>query len=297
MISRSLKRISGAKVLADVHKAAELDPANPRAQVFATVCDMVPDLGILLSKAKTANAARKEAAFKEFGFQVSKTADKLGAMLDALTNHKDKRIAAEACFFGGFLIVIKAKAVSADNNKVDAAAAVTKAERLLQRSVMLAPANELAWKILIPLLMAQEKEKELATVCEAWVRAKDNALSRYYAAFGLAELGRYADAEKHLRAAMAHDGNSSFIHAGLAAVLLRSGDPERRIEAVEHLDKAEKLLQQQNEDGLAKNVAVLRAVYAALNGNPDTARQMLQAVLKQNKHEVAEKMLKVLDSK
>src|SRR5262249_17905106 len=119
--------------------------------------------------------------------------------------------------------------------------------------------------------------------------------NRFWTAKALVQLDRYAEAEKHLRAGIAGDPDSTINHVGLAAVLLHVGDPARRKEAKEHLDKAEKLLEQNDDADLAADVAVLRAVNAALAGNSAAARKMLRAVLAKNKdHKTAEQILQVL---
>jgi tetratricopeptide (TPR) repeat protein len=221
-----------AKVLADVQKAAELDPTNPRGQVLSAICEMAPHLRELLGKAKVKDDAVQEKAFKEFGVQLSRVADNLIAKLDALSSHQNKQIAADACCYEGMLLQSRPLLLTGISQQISKevktdAANLAKSERLLQRSVTLAPGNQLSWELLMLTLADQKKEKELLVLCEARLRAKDNARNRFLVANAMVRMNKYAEAEKHLRAGLAKDSDNTMNHVALAAVLLRSGNPAR----------------------------------------------------------------------
>ncbi|HZZ76922.1 MAG TPA: hypothetical protein VFE62_00300, partial [Gemmataceae bacterium] len=226
--------------------------------------------------------------------QGMRAGDKLMDKLDPLTRHPDKRVVAEACYFEALLLSLKA---AMTKDKKTSQPNLARIETLLRRSVELQPGNQSAWDILMAAVSAQEKkDKELIELCEARLRARDDARNRFFVAKVFEEMNRYADAEKHLRAGIKCNESSTFNHVGLAAVLLRSNDPKRRPEALEHLEKAEELLAKNEYAALSDDVSVLRAVNTALTGDPALARVMLESVLgRDEKHDMAGKMLKVLD--
>jgi tetratricopeptide (TPR) repeat protein len=289
-IRRVVKRLAAARILQDVQKAAELDPTSPRAQAAAGICEVGAAVGEMLLSRKEDQDAVTEVM--ECQARVERIIDRTVARLQGLTNHKEPRIAADACYLAGVLVLFTEEMLHKDNPNLENVARV---EQWLRRSVELVPGNQSAWDWLCGTLIEQDKKKELREVCEARLRVADTARNRCWAARAYLELDQLDRAEKMLRAGLRLDEKSTLTQVSLAAALLKRGDRDAVAEAGQCLDRAERLLSTSSENGLAEDVALLRAVHAALNGNPAEARQLLRAVLERNKdHATAAKMLQTI---
>jgi hypothetical protein len=291
-IQRALKRLADARIVQDVQKSAELDPTNPRAQAVAGFCELAASLGGVLVALKEADVD-KEKVFRECVVRAQRIIERTVERLQGLTSHKDPHIAADAGYLAGVIVLTAEKTLYKDKVNPDNAA---RAEKWLRRSVELVPGNQSAWDWLCGALLEQEKTKELREVCEARLRVEDTPRNRCWAAMAYVELGQIDAAEQTLRAGLRLDAKNPLTHVSLAAVLLKRGDRDGVAEASQCLDRAEHLLFNCNEKGLAEEVALLRGVHAALNGNPAAARRMLHAVLDRNKeHPTATKLLQAIE--
>ena len=143
---RVIKRLADANILADVKKAAELDPTNPRAQALVGVVEVGSIMGGMLLSLKKADPAEKEKIGKEAEVKIMQAIDNTMTRLHVLTTHKEKRIAAEACYLEGLVLYIKAKMLNNDHPNPEQ---LVKAEQLLRRSVALEPGNQSTWDWLV----------------------------------------------------------------------------------------------------------------------------------------------------
>lgn len=287
---RVLKRLGDARIVQDIQKVAELDPTSPRARAVAGVCEVGAVVCALLLSQKEGQAIPDEAA-KACQAQVLRIIDQTVEHLRGLTDHPEPRIAGDACYLAGLIVLLTEEMLHKGNANRDKTRQV---EQWLRRSVALVPGNQSAWDCLGGALLDQEKYKELRAVCEARLRVADTAHNRRWAARAYQELGQLDLAEKALRAGVRLDEKDAATLVSLAAVLVKRGDRPALAEAREWLDRAEGLLGT-DEQSLVDEVTVLRAVDAALSGNPAAAREKLQAVVERHKdHRTAAKLLQAL---
>ncbi|HZZ81365.1 MAG TPA: tetratricopeptide repeat protein [Gemmataceae bacterium] len=264
------KMMTTPDIIADVQKAAELDPRNSQVVTTAAVHRLVA----LLAREKDAEPGVTE--------QVAQTVfDLAEKRLRVVMKEKDPRRAAEATVLLGYLYLMhpderqKAKAIA-----------------LIRRGGKLDPDNALAWELAIA---TADSEADLLDLCEKRAKRQDSARIRFMLANAYDATDKTEQAEGALRACLKKYPDDKHSRIGLAALLIRRNTPATLKEAEQELDRVHKLLG--NAQGeLQRDYDTTRAILTALQGDEKAARARLRAVLKaEPDHESAKAALDVLD--
>jgi len=91
-----------------------------------------------------------------------------------------------------------------------------------RRAIALNPARENARDMLLALLLAAGRDKELPEAAQEYVRLKDTAHTRYLLALAHLRLRRYDEAEAQARAALRHDPDD--LHAYFSTPTFSAAD-------------------------------------------------------------------------
>jgi tetratricopeptide (TPR) repeat protein len=133
--------------------------------------------------------------------------------------------------------------------------------------------------LLLVVLSTGGKIKQLAAVCEERLQHKDTPYNRYLAARVHFELGQLDQAYRHIEASLRHEPDDLRNNLSMAALLLK---------------RADMVLARTPGSPLSSDAFMLRACHAALVGDPDTARQILDRLTQTTNHELADRLLAVL---
>lgn len=249
--------------LADFRRAAELDSHDPRRLISASMAELVRNgmgrPGFLLGNADGWTSLPESARNR-----VRSDLDKLMSLAES----SDPRIAARAVEYAGLL------QFAAMNDLAGAA-------RQLKRAIELNPSSELAWKLLMGALVAQEKFADLLPVAEQRLKLEETARNHLIVAKTLERLERLDSAEAHVLDALRLAPEEVAANLAMAALLLKkSREPDDLVMVPSYLLKAGHALGRAPARTPFLDLQFLRAFYYALSGKPDMARQILNQVLK-----------------
>jgi tetratricopeptide (TPR) repeat protein len=207
----------------DQRRAQELLPADPIAVTLTGLSDA-------MSAPPDTDGARHVQAFDSLPEKARAQVVAGEARLGTLSASADAAVAGRA--FQG--IATLRWFVHHDGVGTDAA---------LRASIAKDPHARGAWNALVFLLASSERWDDVVTLCDAWTKAGDSALTRMTRAKALAMKGLFSHAEKEWRAALALDPKGCKANLGLAMFVLQraEGDAELK-EAADLLRTASETL-------------------------------------------------------
>ncbi len=252
--------------VADLRKAAELQPDDYRAVTMAIFSEVFPALSRQLS---TIDATKKSAlqclSEKErYSLRVA-----LGR-LEKISQGQDARAAAGALEVQGMLYAWITR---------DTAQAVT----CLERAVLLDPSRDNAWELLQATLAELGAHDRTLKAANDRVRYRDSAHNRYCLARAHIDLGQLDKAEEQLRLALKLEPTDFRASLGLAAILLkRSDDPRVLDEVSSAMGVAWKALGESPSSSQLAEFKVTAAIYLALRGELDRASEQLNDLLEED---------------
>lgn len=163
-----------------------------------------------------------------------------------------------------------------------------------RRALTLDPTREQARELLIGVLSTENGFEEMATLIQAQLARQNSARYRLLLAKTMDKLGRAAEVETQVKAALQLEPGDLTANLARAALDLRAGDAARAGESLARtarllLPAAKPSAQQKTE------YAVLQAAFLALEGQPDAAKIALQSLLTADpKNKSAQQLLDAL---
>jgi tetratricopeptide (TPR) repeat protein len=136
------------------------------------------------------------------------------------------------------------------------------AVQCLQRAITLNPTYEGAWDFLIGVYLTTERNDLLLAVCTDRLKTTDSIRNRYLLAKAHWRLHQVDKTEEHLRLILKRNPNDFLAITGMAAVMLRCGDP---VKANEFLRQVDKIDTQSIPADQRADFHVLEAIHAMLN--------------------------------
>lgn len=236
-------------------KALELNPENSRR---------VATLALWRSLAA---AAEHRPSMREFttnaGIDFAAESDRV-KIEDALNRLGELTDSAAAQAHGTLLLVLKA-----DPRR--AAEALTAA---LERN----SESEQLWETLTIALNRARNYAELAVICEARGIERPTVRNRLLIAKAYEKLGDFDRAEEEVRLALAMNAGDFSANLALANIIMRNAtDMTTLPRARQALTSAERALGLNARSSQWLDLALTQSIYHGLSGNPDTARQILNA--------------------
>ncbi|HEY7331037.1 MAG TPA: hypothetical protein VH592_25595 [Gemmataceae bacterium] len=152
-------------------------------------------------------------------------------------------------------------------------------ERHFLRAVQLDPTRENAWAGLMMFFPALTGFDEALATCEKLIKTQDNSRVRFFLAISCAQKQQFDKAANHLRQGIAMDKDDLNCRLTLAALQLRSNDAEALKEIGKQLDSLRSRIQQAKSNQRIRCYNLLVGLCAALNNQPDRAKEWLQSIL------------------
>ncbi len=256
----------GPNVLADLWRVAQLSPDDPRPQCLAV-------MGQITVAALTPGKTNPD----EQLLKLLPDAERRLCMsaLDRLQEISQTRPPADAAFALETTAILKMVFLhELPGGEADA-----------RRAIGLSPAREIAWDIVIIHCVKTGRPEEARSLAEKRLKVKDTARNRVIAAKVCDKLGRLADAQTHVDAALKlePDGYPSNLAAYVIA-LKRSTDQDSAQLAFPFLEKLQEKIPPDtltNEQRIEISLAV--GIGAVLADEPADAREFFEDVLKGDK--------------
>lgn len=267
-----------AECTADFRKAAELDPGKPRRIMAASMAELI-----------RASLARKELAFgtpESWSILPEQVRVTLRADLERLlrlAESTDPRIAAAGAECAGMMQFMAMH---------DLPGALVN----LRHAVKLNPEREPAWEMCMAIFVSEDKYAELLPVAEERLRLSDTPRNHIIVAKVLEKLDKTDQAAPHVKEAYRQASTDVLANLSMAALILRqSHDDDDLTPVVTHLVRAGHAMGSSPSPKNLIDLQVLRALYYALGGKIEMARQIIHKVLEFDKdNEWAKEVLAAL---
>ena len=250
--------------LADMKKAAELEPESPRNIALPMLFEFMT-----LGDVQEMEAQQKDPL---------SSLSRYRKQLTVIANGADPLRAGEALYVLGLLESLPGG---------DAAKSIEH----FRRDETLRPDSRQSEAQLDASLFRSKNYAQLAERCEARLRTRDDPHTRYAAARVCWATGEFPKAEEHVRAGLKLELTDTLCNLSLAAVLLRKGDAKALEEARLLLRKSKSFIDSEH----TVHFATLSAILAALSGDVRSARADLRDLaVQQPEDSVCVRALKVL---